>query len=194
MLVTVLDAGADFEEGGGLAGRWSGFHSRPTLCGSLKVSSDQDYHNRPALMKTCRVGHPDDLVIAVRKDSTDGFLTKNVVYREVLLHRRCLPPQLQPASSPPHSGTVVVSADQSDDLDYTGIYDGIADEEEEETDRRGGEEDTVHRTLPAPVTALPSLSHPLPPNVTLAPPPTAREAEVGKYFGSPTYMLFAGCS
>ena len=35
----------------------------------------------------------------------------------------------------------------------------------------------MRRTLPAPVPALPSLSHPLPPNVTLALPPTAREAE-----------------
>ena len=52
---------------------------------------------------------------------------------------------------------------------YTGIYDGIGEEEEEER--------AVRRTLPAPVPALPSLSHPLPPNVPLALPPTAREAE-----------------
>ena len=39
---------------------------------------------------------------------------------------------------------------------YTGIYDGIGEEEEEER--------AVRRTLPAPVPALPSLSHPLPPN------------------------------
>ena len=60
------------------------------------------------------------MVIAVKKES-DKFLTKNVVYREVLLHRRCLPPtsNRQPASSLPPSAAVVVSAGQPDDLDYT---------------------------------------------------------------------------
>jgi hypothetical protein len=107
--------------------------------------------------------------------SAERFVTKNVVYREVLLHRRHhLPPPLQvePAPKPP-TAAVVVLADQPDDLDYTGIYDGIGEEEEEER--------AVRRTLPAPVPTLPSLSHPLPPNVTLALPPTAREAEVGEY-------------
>ena len=79
-------------------------------------------------MQICRVGHPKDLVIAVKRE-TDKFLTKNVVYREVLLHRRGLPPtaNLQPVSSlrPTATAAVNVSADQPDDLDYTGIYDGI---------------------------------------------------------------------
>ena len=188
MLVIILDAGADIEEGWGLAGEWAVFHSWPTLCCSLKVSNWSSLYDLGIMqMKTCRVGHPEDLVIAVKKDS-DKFLTKNVVYREVLLHRRCLPPtsHLQPASSP--SAAVVVSAGQPDDHDYTGIYDGIEEGEEEEgADSRG--EGTVRRTLPAPVPALPSLSHPLPPNVTLALPPTAREAEVGKYVGILTFGI-----
>ena len=123
------------------------------------------------------------MVIAVKKES-DKFLTKNVVYREVLLHRRCLPPtsNRQPASSLPPSAAVVVSAGEPDDLDYTGIYDGMEEEDE-------GADNTVRRTLPASVPALPSLSHPLPPNVTLAPLPTAREAEVGEYFGILTFNI-----
>ena len=126
------------------------------------------------------------------KRETDKFLTKNVVYREVLLHRRGLPPtaNLQPVSSlrPTATAAVNVSADQPDDLDYTGIYDGIGEEEEEEgADSRG--EGSVHRTLPTPIPALPSLSHPLPPNVTLALLPTAREAEVGEYFGILTFGI-----
>ena len=106
------------------------------------------------------------------KKESDKFLTKNVVYREVLLHRPCLQPtsHLQPASSLPPSAAVVVSAGQPDDLDYTGIYDGMEEEDE-------GADSTLRHTLPASVPALPSLSHPLPPNVTLALPPTARETE-----------------
>ena len=95
-----------------------------------RYQNGQVYHGL-GIMQICRVGHPEDLIIAVKKES-DQFLTKNVVYREVLLHRRCLPPtsHLQPASSPPQSAAVVVSAGQPDDLDYTGIYDGMEEEDE----------------------------------------------------------------
>ena len=93
----------------------------------------------------------------------------------VLLHRRVLPPaQAEPDTNP---ATIALPTDQSADFDYTGIYDDI-NEEEEEDEPNHPRHPRQDRRAPPAVTPLPSLSAPLPSNVTLAALPTAREAEV----------------
>ena len=164
-------AGADFGEGGSLACRWTCIF---TSMGSYMWQSHGDTMFQIVLLmiETCRVRRPEDLIFAIKKmgvTSPERFLAKNVVFREVLLHRR-VPPTAQavPATNP---ATIPLPTDQSDDFDYTGIYDDIGEEEEEYEPRQ-------ERRVPPAVTAPPSLSAPLPSNVTLAALPTAREAEV----------------
>ena len=82
--------------------------------------------------------------------SVERNVTKNVVYREVLLHRRQPPPPQVPVSNTP---AISLGHDHSSSLDYHGIY-----------DNRQEHAQSVSVTLPS--------------NVTLAPLPTAREAEV----------------
>ena len=133
------------------------------------------FQNMLMMVETCRVGRPEDVIFAIKKleaTSPERFLAKNVVYREVLLHRRCPPPpQVEPATNP---ATIPLPSDQSAEFDYTGIYDDIGEEEGEDEPDHPRQE----RRVPPPVTALPSLSAPLPSNITLAALPTAREAEV----------------
>ena len=130
------------------------------------------------MIESCRVRRPEDVIFAIKKmgvTSPERLLTKNVVYREVLLHRRVLPPaQAEPDTNP---ATIALPTDQSADFDYTGIYDDI-NEEEEEDEPNHPRQPRQDRRAPPAVTPLPSLSAPLPSNVTLAALPTAREAEV----------------
>ena len=83
--------------------------------------------------------------------SAEKNVTKNVVYREVLLHRRQPPPPQIPV---PNTPVIQLESDHSSALDHLSIYDKRQED------------------------AQPSLSATLPSNVTLAPLPTAREAEV----------------
>ena len=120
------------------------------------------------------MGRPEDVVFAVQKlgatvTSAERFLTKNVVYREVLLHRR-RPPPPQVDSNP---ATITLEADHSSVLDFDSIYDNIGDEEEGDDQPRG-----KNRIRPVTDLPTPMLSATLPSNVTLAPLLTAREAEV----------------
>ena len=120
------------------------------------------------------MGRPEDVVFAVQKlgataTSAEKFLTKNVVYREVLLHRR-RPPPPQVDSNP---ATITLEADHSAVLDIDSIYDNIGDDEEGDDQPRG-----ENRIRPVTDLPTPMLSATLPSNVTLAPLPTAREAEV----------------
>ena len=82
--------------------------------------------------------------------SAERSVTKNVVYREVLLHRRQPPPPQVPVPTTP---AIPLEHGHSSDLDYNGVYDNREEQAQ-------------------------SVSASLPSNVTLAPLPTAREAEV----------------
>ena len=82
--------------------------------------------------------------------SAEKNVTKNVVYREVLLHRRQPPPPQVPVPTTP---AIPLEHGHSSDLDYNGVYDNREKQ-------------------------VQSVSASLPSNVTLAPLPTAREAEV----------------
>ena len=82
--------------------------------------------------------------------SAERNVTKNVVYREVLLHRRQPPPPQVPVPTTP---AIPLEHGHSSDLDYNGVYDNREEQAQ-------------------------SVSASLPSNVTLAPLPTAREAEV----------------
>ena len=82
--------------------------------------------------------------------SAEKNVTKNVVYREVLLHRRQPPPPQVPVPTTP---AIPLEHGHSSDLDYNGVYDNREEQAQ-------------------------SVSASLPSNVTLAPLPTAREAEV----------------
>ena len=77
-------------------------------------------------------------------------VTKNVVYREVPLHRRQPPPPQVPV---PNTPAIPLDHDHSSALDYTGVYDNRQEQAQ-------------------------SISATLPSNITLAPLPTEREAEV----------------
>ena len=125
------------------------------------------------IRKISRVGRPEDVIFAVKKmeaTSVERFVTKNVVYREVLLHRRRPPPpQVDPVPNP---AAILLETDHSPALDYLSIYDNM----EEEEDDQPREERRIHQ--PATALPTPSLSATLPTNVTLAPLPTVREAEV----------------
>merc|ERR1712004_315353 len=93
-------------------------------------------------------GRPEDVLFAVKKmdaTSAEKNVTKNVVFREVLLHRRQPPPPQVPVPTTP---AIPLEHGHSSDLDYN---------REEQAQ---------------------SVSASLPSNVTLAPLPTAREAEV----------------
>ena len=81
--------------------------------------------------------------------SAERNVTKNVVYREVLLHRRRPPPPQVPV---PNTPAIPLEHDHSSDLDYNAVYDNREEQAQ-------------------------SVSASLPSNVTLAPLPTAREAE-----------------
>ena len=81
--------------------------------------------------------------------SAERNVTKNVVYREVLLHRRQPPPPQVPVPTKP---AIPLEHGHSSDLDYNGVYDNREEQAQ-------------------------SVSASLPSNVTLAPLPTAREAE-----------------
>ena len=101
-----------------------------------------------------RVGRPEDVLFAVKKmaaTSAEKNVTKNVVYREVLLHRRQPPPPQVPV---PNTPAIPLESDLSSALDHLSVYDNRQED------------------------VQPSLSATLPSNVTLAPLPTAREAEV----------------
>ena len=122
--------------------------------------------------KISRVGRPEDVIFAVKKTETtssEKFVTKNVVFREVLLHRR-RPPPPQVESNP---ATIPLETDHSSALDYDSIYDDVDEKEE-------GDDQPRWERVPRRITALPtpSLTACLPSNVTLAPLPTVREAEV----------------
>ena len=82
--------------------------------------------------------------------SPERNITKNVVFREVLLHRRQPPPPQVPVPTTP---AIPLEHGHSSDLDYNGVYDNREEQAQ-------------------------SVSASLPSNVTLAPLPTAREAEV----------------
>ena len=82
--------------------------------------------------------------------SAEKNVTKNVVFREVLLHRRQPPPPQVPVPTTP---AIPLEHGHSSDLDYNGVYDNREEQAQ-------------------------SVSASLPSNVTLAPLPTAREAEV----------------
>ena len=104
-------------------------------------------------MRKSRVGRPEDVLFAVKNTeatSAERNVTKNVVYREVLLHRRQPPPPQVPV---PNTPAVPLESDHSSALDYNGVY-----------DNRQEQAQRVSATLPS--------------NVTLAALPTAREAEV----------------
>ena len=99
-----------------------------------------------------RVGRPEDVLFAVKKmeaTSAERNITKNVVFREVLLHRRQPPPPQVPVPTTP---AIPLEHGHSSDLDYNGVYDNREEQAQ-------------------------SVSASLPSNVTLAPLPTAREAE-----------------
>jgi len=99
-----------------------------------------------------RVGRPEDVLFAVKNTeatSAERNVTKNVVHREVLLHRRQPPPPQVPV---PNTPAVPLESDHSSALDYNGVY-----------DNRQEQAQRVSATLPS--------------NVTLAALPTAREAE-----------------
>ena len=81
--------------------------------------------------------------------SPERNITKNVVFREVLLHRRQPPPPQVPVPTTP---AIPLEHGHSSDLDYNGVYDNREEQAQ-------------------------SVSASLPSNVTLAPLPTAREAE-----------------
>ena len=105
-------------------------------------------------MRKSRVGRPEDVLFAVKKmaaTSAEKNVTKNVVYREVLLHRRQPPPPQVPV---PNTPAIPLESDLSSALDHLSVYDNRQED------------------------VQPSLSATLPSNVTLAPLPTAREAEV----------------
>ena len=82
--------------------------------------------------------------------SAEKNVTKNVVFREVLLHRRQPPP---PQVHVPNTPAIPLEHDHSSTLDYTGVYDNRQEQAQ-------------------------SISATLPSNITLAPLPTEREAEV----------------
>ena len=82
--------------------------------------------------------------------SAEKNVTKNVVYREVLLHKRQPPPPQVPV---PNTPAIPLESDLSSALDHLSVYDNRQED------------------------VQPSLSATLPSNVTLAPLPTAREAE-----------------
>ena len=105
-------------------------------------------------MRKSRVGRPEDVLFAVKKmaaTSAEKNITKNVVYREVLLHKRQPPPPQVPV---PNTPAIPLESDLSSALDHLSVYDNRQED------------------------VQPSLSATLPSNVTLAPLPTAREAEV----------------
>ena len=52
--------------------------------------------------------------------SAEKNVTKNVVYREVLLHKRQPPPPQVPV---PNTPAIPLEHDHSSDLDYNGVYD-----------------------------------------------------------------------
>ena len=111
------------------------------------------FQNMLMMVETCRVGRPEDVIFAIKKleaTSPERFLAKNVVYREVLLHRRCPPPpQVEPATNP---ATIPLPSDQSADFDYTGIYDDIGEEEgEDEPTTQDKKEECLHQSPPSPV-------------------------------------------
>ena len=104
-------------------------------------------------MRKSRVGRPEDVLFAVKNTeatSAERNVTKNVVYREVLLHRRQPPPPQVPV---PNTPAVPLESDHSSALDYNGVY-----------DNRQKQAQRVSATLPS--------------HVTLAALPTAWEAEV----------------
>ena len=169
----IYNAGANYEKGGSVAGGRTSILTWTAVCGCFKVN----FKSWQLISKISRVGRPEDVIFAVKKmeaTSAERFVTKNVVYREVLLHRRHhLPlPQVEPAPNP-----ILLPTDQSADFDYNGIYDNIGGEEKE---------DEHHHHLSA---SLPS-------NITLAPLPTAREAEVSfgrKYWIVLRLLMPPGC-
>ena len=122
-----------------------------------------------------RVGHPDDLHFAIMKPTKKEelpFLTKNVVYREVLLPRRsvCLPFSSQ--------ATNIVSVglgEEPTDMEHMGLFDGIPEEEWKE--REDDAPTSRNEFIPKRKT-LASMSIPLPPQVIEATLPTSQETEV----------------
>ena len=76
--------------------------------------------------------------------SAEKNVTKNVVYREVLLHRRQPPPPQVPV---PNTPAIPLESDLSSALDHLSVYDNRQED------------------------VQPSLSATLPSNVTLAPLP-----------------------
>jgi len=118
-----------------------------------------------------RVGHPDDLHFAVITHGAErNFQTKNIVFREVLLHKSA-------TATPTKSSAIslVTLTDPPAEQDYEGLYD--AEEEE------GGGDDFATsdrvRVLPKRIPAV-NLSAPLPPGVTEAELPTRQETEVAE--------------
>ena len=68
-----------------------------------------------------RATHPDRIKFAIRPNEDGQFVTRNVVYKEVL-------PQQTPPLPPPsqvQDGTGIAIVSVTIDLDYTGPYDDI---------------------------------------------------------------------
>ena len=152
-LAELHNAGTDSEEGGCLAGGRTSILTWTAVCGCIKVKNISNLDGE-LMNKISRVSRPEDVIFAVKKMdaiSAERFVTKNVVYREVLLHRRQPPPPQIPV---PNTPVIQLERDHSSALDHLSIYDKRQED------------------------AQTSLSATLPSNVTLAPLPTAREAEV----------------
>ena len=126
-----------------------------------------------------RVGHPEDLHFAIMKPAVgeEAYLTKNIVYREVLLHGGSLEGATIASSS-----SVINLVDLGDcgeepaEVDYDGLYDdGFSDDEEEVE----GEDDSpsARRVFLPRRKTTPSLSIAMP-AYTEAALPTSQETEV----------------
>ena len=122
-----------------------------------------------------RVGHPQDLHFAVMKPANkeEPYLTKNTVYREVLLHGGSS--ALDPSSSFINLANIGDCGTASEDIEYKGLYDGLPEEEQEEfpdDDTPGSREEYVPKRK-----TTSNLSATLPPykEATL---PTSQETEV----------------
>ena len=125
-----------------------------------------------------RVGHPEDLHFAIMKPAKpeEAYLTKNIVYREVLLHGGSLEGATIASSSSVINMVDLGDCDEeSADIGGVGIYDGLSDDEEEV---EGGDDSLSTRTVFLPRRrTTPSLSIALP-AYTEAALPTSQETEV----------------